>query len=287
MKYYSKSGVGIYTDYHENIIVDSAHPILEWKATKKNERLPDGSPYIASQHSEDALSWNVFRSLQQGNKLQLVTDMVAPGIDIDMVYFWQHAAHKRSQEIDPEIQDVLNEIEPWGKNRAKQQTETDVILRGKRDTILIESKLGKPNQMVSAWVRSGPRNRPMRSDYLSFMQKLGVKLFNDSFDFEQDGRRFYQLFRNYVLGAAFSQKWHTGFSVLAIVNSLNSNLKGRTHEEEIQSFQRLLVKPSNVFLTTWQQIWKLLPNEPELLRLRQWLLSHPLLGLFSLAEQVC
>ena len=90
----------------------------------------------------------------------------------------------------------------------------------------------------------------MRSDYLNFIDKLNVKLFNDDFAFEQDGRRFYQLFRNYLLGVALSVKWNTSFSLLAIVNDLNRNLEGRSHEDEFRCFQSKLVQPSNTFLIT-------------------------------------
>lgn len=292
MKVCSRAGVGVYTDYRENIIVDADSPILKWKANKKNERLrpnwfpvwvrdkfPEGFPYIASEHSEDVLSWNLFCSLQSIGKLGLIAEILNLGTDIETLSFWQHRLDQWSEQIDPEIQAVLDEMEPWGKGGARQQTETDVILRGRRHIIMVESKLGKPNAMVKAWGRSGPLNRPMRCDYLEFMAKLSVKLFRDSFDFEQNGRRFYQVFRNYLLGAALSQKWDTEFSLLTIVNSSNSNLEGRSHEEEFQSFQRLLAEPSNTFLMTWQQLWRILPNEPELSQLRQWLQSHPLLGL--------
>lgn len=292
MKICSRSGVGVYTSYQENIIVYADHPILKWKASKKSERLrsswfpvwvrskfPEGFPYIASEHSEDALSWNLFCSLQLTGKLGLIAEMLNLETDIETVYFWQHRLDQWSDQIDPEIRAILDEMEPWGKGGVKQQTETDVILRRRRHIIMVESKLGKSKAVVKAWGRSGPTNRPMRCDYLEFMARLGVKLFRDSFDFEQDGRRFYQLFRNYLLGAALSRKWNTEFSLLAIVSSSNSNLAGRSHEEEFGHFQSLLKQPSNTFLKTWQQIWSKLREEAGLEVLQKWLVNHPLLGL--------
>jgi hypothetical protein len=200
-------------------------------------------------------------------------------VDIEKVYFWQHDADRWSEEVDPEIQSILDEMEPWGKNRRRQQTETDIILRGRHHIVMVENKLGKPDQIVKAWGRSGSLSSPMRPDYLEFMRKLGTKLFRHSFNFEQDGRRFYQLFRNYLLGAALSQKWDTKFYLLAIVNSVNRNLEGRSHEEEFQTFQCLVEEPANTFLTTWQKLWRILPDEPRLYQLRQWLQNHPLLCL--------
>jgi hypothetical protein len=167
-------------------------------------------------------------------------------------------------------------MEPWGKDGIKQQTETDVILRGKHHLIMVECKLGKPSEMVRAWRRSRPG---MRSQYKDFVKELDVNLFSDSFDFEKDGNRFYQLFRNYLLGAALSLKWDIDFSLLAIVNSLNTNLAGRNHAEEFGCFQSLLRDPSNVLLITWQIIWNRLRYEAGLGALQDWLLNYPLLKL--------
>jgi len=292
MKVCSRGGVNVYTDYRENIIVDADHPILKWKAGKKNERLrpswfpvwvrskfPQGFPYIASEQSEDVLSWNLFRSLQSAGKLSSVIEGLGIHADIEKVYFWQHDADRWSQEIDPEIQSILNEIEPWGINGRRQQTETDIILRGRHHIVMVESKLGKPNEVIKAWGRGGSPDRPMRADYLKSMKKLGVKLFRDSFDFELDGRRFYQLFGSYLLGSALSRKWSGKFYLSAVVNGVNSNLDGRSHEDEFQDFQCVLEEPVNTLLITWQELWRILPDEPELSRLRQWLRDHPLLCL--------
>ena len=141
MKVCSRGGVGVYTDYRENIIVGADHPVLKWKANKKNERLrpnwfpvwvrskfPAGFPYIASEHSEDVLSWNLFHSLQLAGKLGLIAEMLNLGMDIETLYFWQDRLDQWNEEIDSEIEGVLDEMEPWGKGGVRQQTETDVIL---------------------------------------------------------------------------------------------------------------------------------------------------------------
>jgi len=291
MKIHSRGGVGVYTDYRENIIVDPDHRVLAWKANKDRfssklfcaevrEAFPEGLPRIGSQHSEDALSWNVFRSLQLAQKLRLVGDFAAPGEDFEAVYFWGRDAHQASQQIDPEIQATLNEMEPWGENGARQQTETDVMLRGKRHVIMIESKLGKPGEAKERWCRSKSGMRPQYRPFLERVEEeRGEPLFSPSFDYEKDGNRFYQLFRNYLLGAGLSLKWGAEFSLLAIVNSLNCNLDGRSHQEEFESFRSLLVDPSNAFLITSQQIWERLRSEPGLHNLQMWLLNHPLLQL--------
>ena len=54
----SKSGVRLYDDFRDNLIIDRYHPDLAAMRGSKRDRL-------RSEHSEDALTWNVFKSLGQ------------------------------------------------------------------------------------------------------------------------------------------------------------------------------------------------------------------------------
>jgi len=282
---YSRGGVRVWEDYRKNIIVDAENPILAWKARKDKysptlfpstvqQRFPLGIPRIDSLHSEDALSWNLLRSLHQAGKLQLVTDFLSPGMEVSMLYFWGHVVDESSAKIDATVQEALNEIEPWGRDGKRQQTETDVMLRGTRDLVMVECKLGMPGKPVKAWSRSSPG---MRGDYLKFLDRFGVRLFNDSFDFESDGNRFYQLFRNYLLGAALSQRWEVRFWLLTVVNSKNTNLERVSHETEFGHFRSKLVNPLNAVIITWQQIRSAVGQEPQLSQLQSYLARHPLI----------
>lgn len=284
--FYSRGGVLVYADYKDNIIVDPDHPILLWKANKDKLRpswfsldvqrgFLGGLSKIASQHSEDALTWNVFRTLQLNDRIQRLTDIFSPRLDIYKIWFWGRDADMRTQEIDPEIQECLNQMEPWGKNGVKQQTEPDIILRGKSHVVMVECKLGRPGEKVKAWQRG---RSGMRSEYLTFMDGLKLKLCADSFHYEHHGNRFYQLFRNYLLGASLALKWETQFLLVAIVNEFNSNLEDHSHRDEFNSFRSVLAEPRNTFLVTWQQIWNALPRERKLLPLLEYMMKHTLLS---------
>jgi hypothetical protein len=54
----SKSGVRLYDDFRDNLIIDRYHPDLAAMRGSKRDKL-------RSENSEDALTWNVFRSLSQ------------------------------------------------------------------------------------------------------------------------------------------------------------------------------------------------------------------------------
>lgn len=283
--YSNRSKVPVYTDYRDNILIDRDHPILSWKANKDRlqpgwfsaevrSSYPHGLPKIASSHSEDALTWNIFRTLQKNYRVKCVTDIFLPGFDTIKIYFWMHDADVPSKIIDPDIQDSLNEIEPWGRNGLRQQTETDVILKSNDQIIMVESKLGKPGTEVKAWQRSKPG---MRLEYDDFIHSLKVTPFNKLFDYNRDGNRFYQLFRNYLLGTSLALRWKTRFSLLVIVNDFNINIEGRSHLDEFNSFRSVLTDQSNTFLITWQQIQGQLQNHEDLVSLVDYLSKHPLL----------
>jgi hypothetical protein len=55
-----------------------------------------------------------------------------------------------SAEPLPKIGRALQEVEP----RKGYQTETDVILKGRRYLVVVESKLGKPGVQIRPWART-------------------------------------------------------------------------------------------------------------------------------------
>jgi len=72
-------------DYRDRIIIDPDNSILAFKASRdRYTTLPSqkryaGFPYLGSPGSEDALTWNVFRSLQKAVRLDVITDRLGIG----------------------------------------------------------------------------------------------------------------------------------------------------------------------------------------------------------------
>lgn len=67
-------------DYRKMIIIDANNPILAFKASRgryvnlRNRAKYAGLPHLGSWQLEDALTWNVFRSLQKARSLGVITN---------------------------------------------------------------------------------------------------------------------------------------------------------------------------------------------------------------------
>lgn len=271
--FFTKSGVKIYLRWEDNIIVDPHLPPIQWKASQAKDRFIRGKvgfPKIASANSEDALSWNLFRALEKAGLLHALTSHF-DFADSFRVLYWYRPFDR--QEPEAEIQQTLDKIEPWGKSRARQQTETDITLRGNRYLLMIESKLGQPGRGVEAWNR---RTRgPIPRDYEPWVRPLLV----DPDSWEETLQRFYQLLRHLMLGCELARKWSLDPHLIAIVNALNRNRNGSSHEEEFARFRKAINILERVHLLTWQSLCREIAatDDAALQRLRNYLGEHPCL----------
>jgi nucleoside-triphosphatase THEP1 len=92
---------------------------------------------LASENSEDALSWNLFRSLERVGRLDALTRPL--GLDDDFQVLYWHRSWNVADPL-PEIQQALSRVEPWRKVGGRFQTETDVILKGQRYMVMVEAQ---------------------------------------------------------------------------------------------------------------------------------------------------
>jgi hypothetical protein len=99
-----------------------------------------GRPRLASENSEDALSWNLFRTLEKAGRLEVVARALDLEDEFQALYWYRPWD---SAEPLPEIHQALKQVEP----RKGYQTETDVILKGRRYLIMVES-------VGASWLRS-------------------------------------------------------------------------------------------------------------------------------------
>lgn len=247
----TRSGVKVYHDWRDNIVVDAEAPAVVWKAGRStfgtHTSVP-GQPYLASENSEDALSWNLFRTLEKAGQLDVVTRALGLEDDFQVLYWyrpWDAA------EPLPEIREALNRVEPWGKIGGRFQTETDIILKGQRYLVMVESKLGKPGARIRPWERTS--RAPVPATYEAPLRALLA----DMHDWPETMRRFYQLLRHLVLANELCRPdvWGLEPHLLAIVNELNIHASLHTHAQEFAHFQRCLRLPAErTHLLTWQTL---------------------------------
>ena len=115
-------------------------------------------------------------------------------------------------EFDKTLKTVLDKIEPpnlW----TIQQTEPDVIVIGKKTLVFNESKIGKPG-IIDAWNR-----KDKFSDKHELYRKNAKRYFKKPFidDFNVEGGRYYQLMRNYIVGAHLASRLNKEFYLVALV----------------------------------------------------------------------
>jgi len=133
-------------DFRSRIIVEPDSPILAFKAnrdryTRGTQPSYAGLPYLGSQASEDALTWNVFRSLQKAHRL----DIVCNDLDIGKprgILLWTLAPE--TDGVNAELQYTVGAlIRKFDGILPGQVTEPDVIILGSSGVAVIECKLSE------------------------------------------------------------------------------------------------------------------------------------------------
>jgi hypothetical protein len=123
----SKSGVRLYDDFRDNLIIDRYHQDLATMRGSKRERL-------RSENSEDAATWNVFRSLAQIDPsfwLPLLRDKAFPGSksapvpQIVTTHLWM--------EVDPPPSLRLHQ-------KDEDPSEIDIVIETEVSVWFIEAK---------------------------------------------------------------------------------------------------------------------------------------------------
>jgi len=143
----TKSGVFVFDDFRDNLIIDRYDPVFTKMREKKIYQL-------SSENSEDALTWNTFRSLQQINPVLWYPDMFTRAfggectppqkIDIHLWFPVSPPPELRQDEGDSEI-DVLIETENsvWAiEAKFKSDISTRTTHNPDRDQILRNIDVG-------------------------------------------------------------------------------------------------------------------------------------------------
>lgn len=248
----SESGVKVFLEYQDNISIDKDNPILRKKAKYPRETYTRGRvkgySRLGSENSEDAKSWNFFRTLQLHSDVQKYYGLIKVQDELQNLLFW--GFNPDTGQLDAVLKSILDEIEPphlW----KIQQTEPDVIIIGQNTIVFNECKLGKPGANIDAWNRKGPfthKHELYKKRLQSFFRQSFIE------NFGAEARRCYQLMRNYIIGEHFAHRLNKVFHLAVVVSSKNKAHSGLTHEEEFKNFCSYLLDSSRCHFLTWEQL---------------------------------
>ena len=269
----------VHEDYRDNIIIDRDNPILTVKANRdrytQSQKKYAGLPQIGSIYSEDALTWNVFRTLDITNQLSILNGLFEDDLDDSQLLIWILAFNDKSKQLQWNVGSLIRSID--GKY-AGQITEPDIIISTKRRIYIIEAKLGHsikyPQHLWESSKSEGPDKR-----YGSYTCKP-----NPFVDFPKDDvfyyKHAYQLFRMgfyaYKLGRILNKEP----VLVSLANKLWWKSSNKTHASAEWIWEEFLTKYiagttlvcKSIF---WQGIHTEIKKGYGLTKLDEYLNTHP------------
>jgi hypothetical protein len=266
----------VFDDWNENVLVFCEDAAIRWKALQKKD-----SAKLRSENSEDALTWQFFRTLEHHGLLNRWVSECLKIQDEFTLLYWQRPRDR--SVIDPDIDDCLARLEPIHRKLNRQHTETDLILRGRRTLIMTEVKLGYKARAITGWRQA--ETSPVMPTY----EAAARSLMSRPDEWKETLTRFAQLYKNLILGHCLLEKWSPRGSplalhLLAIVNGAAvETLPDGTQWKYLDEFRMFCSTCSSdqkyLHVTTWQhlRIWIVAQHSADLEFLQGRLNSHPLL----------
>lgn len=128
---YSDTGVKVFVDFKDNLIVDPDDPIIASQARnwRYSRGIVKGLSYLGSENSEDAMTWNVFKTLEKSNP-EIWFSEIFPQIILD----------KDEQFIDPVLRLWDKYFPPLSRSIPEGETHVDLSIETSNKLIFIEAK---------------------------------------------------------------------------------------------------------------------------------------------------
>jgi len=233
-------------DYRSNLIVDKNNPALIQKASRDRFSALShwregygGIAYLGRNNSEDALTWNVFRFLQQSKiGLRFISEVFEVS-EIQNVLFWGMDAEASGEEQQL-VNILIRTID--GKHRGTV-TEPDLIFISEKEVCFVECKLNQ-NGNTSPWRTTNAQSSEKRMNvYREVLPEL-IHL--------DDWINVYQMIRQYIYAKVLGKILGKQPRVYPLINE--------RHQEILQPYYSSLLNwdKDNIFhdFLTWQTILK-------------------------------
>lgn len=229
----------VYKDYRDNILVDKDNPVLAFKANRDRyfengkQDIYAGLSHLGSINSEDAITWNLIRSLSLNNDFSSIENLLNINLNNPKVLLWTLSFSNNSVKLQYIVGSTIRTID--GKHKG-QITEPDIIIETDNHFIVIECKLGEygkyPNHLWECSKESkGPEIR--HNNYFNNNLFTGELGYNDN---------SYQLFRMAFYAYEIGKKLNKKPVLVSLTNKSWWNKKRRDN-------------------TTPNKLWKVFTNQ--------------------------
>jgi len=234
----------VYTHYWGNIIVEPCHPVLTAKAERDTR--------IANENSEDAVTWNVCRSIEwMGLTRPVLGRLFELGEDPE-VYYWMHP---KTEPLWSPYADAWHALEPGARRR---HSEPDLVLvdDAHQRFAILEPKFGSPvaENNRPDWLVGkdypASRRKMIREGYaLGDADNLLFKSWEESIR-----AGFYQLTRQMLFGNYITHRHGYEFRLYSLI-SPGTNPR---NEELCLRFKNLLTPAGQAHYTwlTWRDLYE-------------------------------
>ncbi len=244
-------GEALGLDYRKNLIVDRDNPILVMKAWRDHFSLRSdavGQAYLGRPNGEDALTWNVFRSLERtpSHAGYHVVESLFGVSDVRNLLFWGCDLEHRG-DAQNRLSNLIRRVD--GRH-AGTMTEIDLLIVAEGEVLCVECKLNWSGSGSPYAARGGGAEKRWKT-YREECPELA--------DFEGDWRAVYQLLRNYVYAKLLTAdlgklKW----GVCPLVNGAHAGGLG-AYYTPLRQFSAERFRP----LRTWQDARALIESGVE------------------------
>lgn len=224
----------IFDRWERNIPPEAHSELIACIDRSLNEKSrPTKLARLAFESSEDAVTWTVFRYLQQQSQLGTVLGMAHP-----RVLYWGAELPTKPISTSPDIEKSLREILLAIGDSPRSLSEPDIILVTDEAVCTIEVKYRADNSVQ--------RDHPRFPEYLN----AAPGLFKDAGDVAASG--YYELTRNVVFTKLLAEKLNCRWKVI--------NLGMPRILASAERFAEQLSDPSVFEIQTWPEVCRRIPQ---------------------------
>ena len=197
----------VYLDFRGNILIDKDNPVLAFKANRdryfKNGKqdIYAGLSHLGSVNSEDAITWNLIRSLSLTNSFSSLENLLSLKFINPRVLLWTLSFDRYANELQYIVGSTIRKIDGTHKG---QLTEPDIIIETDNTFIVFECKLGEFGKFPEHLWESSSNSDGPKIRYKDYFKE---NLFSgDRGYFDKTYQLYRMVFYSYEIGKKLNKK---------------------------------------------------------------------------------